>query len=143
MQNQSLISWVSFKKVLLTIFIFINFFFFFLEWRLCNVTISTKSTDFMLTVNNAVLNYKCSLKQEGGIISKPHNFWLSEAVKMADKGHYHGAQKRGKYLFGNRVRQTKHRDRHSLCEVQSYSSPPFSPSHEVVTKTVMIKYLQT
>lgn len=47
----------------------------------------------MLNVNNAALNYKCSLQQEGA--SSPNHIyvWLSEAVKTADKGHYYGAQK--------------------------------------------------
>lgn len=76
-------------------------------------------------------------------MSKAHHFWLSEAVKMADTGHLLWRPKRGKYLFGNRVRQTKHRDRHSLCEVQSYFFSTISPSYQVVTKMVMIKYLQT
>lgn len=78
----------------------------------------------MLTVNNAALNYKYSLQREGGVISKSHNFWLSEAVKMADKGHYHGAQKEENiYLVIGSDKQNI-KDRHSLCEVQSYSSPP-------------------
>lgn len=48
---------------------------------------------FILIIIFAALNYKC---RRGVISTRPHDFGLSEAVKMAYKGHYHGAQKKKK-----------------------------------------------